>query len=86
MHATKYCSYDSKSKKQNKTKDDGKKNNKAVYTATKVACGWAGAVMKKANSSIWAGAPKNAKNAEKADGDRPTDIAGYRVACTRLKI
>ena len=29
---------------------------KAGYKATEVACGWAGAVMKPANSSIWAGA------------------------------
>ena len=37
--------------------------NKAGYTATEVACGWAGAVMKKAEKGI----------------------AGYRVACMRLK-
>ena len=30
--------------------------NKAGYTATEVVCGWAGAVMKKVNPSIWAGA------------------------------
>ena len=56
--------------------------NKAVYTATEVACGWAGAVM-----------PKTPENAEKANGDRqtdrptdrPTDIAVCRVASTRLK-
>ena len=52
--------------------------NKAVYTATKVACGWAGAVMKSAYSSMWAAAvmrkePENVKNAKKANGDRPTD-------------
>ena len=29
--------------------------NKAGYTATKVVCGWAGAVLIKANSGIWAG-------------------------------
>ena len=42
--------------------------NKAGYTATEVACGWAGAVKKKANSSIWAGAVmlKMHENAEKA--------------------
>ena len=28
--------------------------DKAGNTATEVACGWAGAVMKKSNSSIWA--------------------------------
>ena len=52
--------------------------NKAGYTATEVACEWAGAVMGKAKSSIWAGAvmqkmPANAKNVEKAHSDRPTD-------------
>ena len=57
--------------------------NKAGYTATEVACGWAGAVMKKAYPSIWAGAvtqkpPVTPKKAN-ADGqtdrqtDRPTD-------------
>ena len=30
--------------------------NEAVYTATEVTCGWAGAVMKKAYPSILAGA------------------------------
>ena len=50
-----------------------KKKNKAGYTATKVACGWARAVMKKSNSNIWPGMPENAKNAKKANGDRPTD-------------
>ena len=30
--------------------------NKAVYTATDVACEWAEAVMKKAYPSIWVGA------------------------------
>ena len=44
---------------------------------TEVVCGWAGAVMKHANSSIWAGAvmqktPKNAKNVKKANSDWPT--------------
>ena len=42
-------------------------------TATEVACGWAGAVIKKTSSSIWAGALKNAKNDEKANSDQPTD-------------
>ena len=57
--------------------------NKAGYMATEVACGWAGAVMKKANSSIWAGAvmQKMPENTKKANGDRrtdgPTDIARY---------
>ena len=45
--------------------------NKAGYTATEVACWWAGAVMKHANSCIWTGAviqktPENAENAEKS--------------------
>ena len=69
--------------------------NKAGYTATKVACGWAGAVMRKAYPSIWAGAvtqkppvtPKKlsvtdlpTERAAEVQIDRPTDIAGYRVA------
>ena len=64
---------------------------KAGFTATKVACGWAGAVMEHANSNIWAGAvmqktPKNAVNAEKGNGvtDYPIDQHS-RVASTRLK-
>ena len=66
--------------------------HKVVYTATNVTCGWAGAVIRKANPSIWAGAimqkpPLMPKKITRTDGstDRPTDIAGYRVACTRLK-
>ena len=69
---------------------------KAGFTASKVACGWAGAVMEHVNSNIWAGAvmqktPKNAVNAEKGNRvtdyptDGPTNIAGCRVASTRLK-
>lgn len=44
------------------------KENKAVYTATEVACGWAGAVRKHANSTIWAGAVmrKTLENAKKS--------------------
>ena len=49
--------------------------NKAGNTATDVACGWAGAVIKKANLSVWAGAvvEKTPENAEKANGDGRTD-------------
>ena len=53
-------------------------------------------MIKKVNPSIWAGAilQKLSLNAKKADGDgstdtlteQPTDIAGYRVVCTQLKI
>ena len=49
------------------------RKNKAGYIATKVECGWAGAVRKKSNSSIWAGELKNAKDAEKANKDQPTN-------------
>ena len=28
--------------------------HKVVYTATNITCGWAGAVIRKANPSIWA--------------------------------
>ena len=66
--------------------------NKAVYTAISVACGWAGAVLslcKPRNSEI---------RDQKLDDtdrptirwhrptDRPTDIVTYRVASTRLKM
>ena len=39
------------------------KKNKAGYTAIKVVCGWAAAVMKHANLNIWAGTvtPKTLK-------------------------
>ena len=30
--------------------------HKVLYTATKVTCGWAGAVIRMANPRIWAGA------------------------------
>ena len=65
------------------------KDNKARYTATEVTCRWAGAVMKKAYPSILAVAvtqkpPVTPKKLTRTD--RPTNIAGYRVACTRLKI
>ena len=55
--------------------------------ATKVVCGWAGAVIKKANSSVWAGAviQRITKHAKKANGDQPANIVDYRVTCTRLK-
>ena len=59
--------------------------NKAGYTATEVACGWAGAVLEKVTR-----ASGQLKNAEKVKGDRPTirptDIAGCRVACTLLEM
>ena len=61
--------------------------NKAVYTATEVACGWAGAVEKKAYLNVWM--QKHLVNAEKANGDRPTDrpkdIAGFRVVVHATK-
>ena len=48
-------------------------NNK-VYEQAEVACGWAGAVMIKANLSIWAGAgAKTARSAEKANADGLAD-------------
>ena len=57
-----------------------KEKNKAVYTANEVACGWAGAVMKKAYPSIWVGAvtqkpPITPKKLTRTDQltDRPTD-------------
>ena len=66
------------------------KENSYGYMASRVVCGWAMAVVKKAYLSVWAGAvmqktPENAKNAKKANVHRPTDIAGRRVVSTRLK-
>ena len=62
--------------------------NMAGYAATEVACGWAEAVIKKTYTNIWAGAvtqkpPITPKKLTRTD--RSTDIAGYRVAYTRLK-
>ena len=61
--------------------------NEAVYTAISVACGWAGAVIsrcKPRNSEI-----RDRKLATDQQTDGPTDwwtdIASFRVACTRLK-
>ena len=46
-------------------------SNKAVYTATLVACGWAGAVMKLSKQSSWAGAetPTRPYTPKKAERD-----------------
>ena len=60
--------------------------NKAGYTATLVACGWAGAVLKKVTraSGQEPYAQKAQKRRKSKKGDRPTDrrtdIAGCRVA------
>ena len=65
-------------------KRKGRKRN----TATQVACGRAGAVIKKADQAgLQKKHLKMPKN-EKCDGPtiHPTDTAGCRVACTRLKI
>ena len=68
--------------------------NKAEYTATPVACGWAGAIFEVTRpfgQEQWGQRIKIIKKV-KCDGptdqptDRPTDKAGCRVACTRLKI
>ena len=58
---------------------DNSQNNKAGYSATKVACGWTGAVMKKTNPSIWTGAvmQKPHKTPKKLTvTDQPMGIAG----------
>ena len=61
--------------------------NKAGYTATSVACGWAGAVfelLKHLARSTEAKDRKNIKIVKWGPTDRPTDSrtdkAGYRVA------
>ena len=63
-----------------KIKEQG---NKAEYTATSVACGWAGAVfelLKHLARSSEAKDRKNIKKVKWGPTDRPTDKAGYRVA------
>ena len=58
--------------------------NKAGYTATLVACGWAGAVLEKVTGASGRGRMlkklKNAKKVERGPIDQRTDIAGCRVA------
>ena len=53
--------------------------HKVVYTATNVTCGWAGAVIRKANPSIWAGAKKANRDLQT---NGPTDLS--RMQLTRL--
>ena len=65
--------------------------NKAGYTATEVPCGWAGAVMKHANSSIWEREimlrkPKNAKKNKQRLMDQPTNMAGCRVTSKLIEM
>ena len=69
-----------------------KKENKAGYTATPVACGWAGAVFEvtwSLGQEQWGRRPqkKKKKKVWRTDGrtDGRTDKVGCRVACTRLK-
>ena len=73
------------------------KDNKAGYTATEVACWWAGAIFEVTRpfgqeqggqtnkiikkSKVW---PTDRPTDQPTD--RPTDKAGCRVACTRLKM
>ena len=74
--------------------------NKAGYTATLVACRWAGAVFELLKHLGKRSEAKDRKNIKKIKWgptdrptnrltdrptDRPTDKAGCRVACTRLK-
>ena len=51
--------------------------NKAGYTATLVACGWAGAVMEKVTGELGRSSElktlKNAKKVKWGPNDRPTD-------------
>ena len=59
--------------------------NKAGYTATLVACGWAGAVLEKVTRA--SGQEPYAQKTQKLrKSKKGTDQAGCRVACTRLKI
>ena len=67
---------------EEKEKEEENDSNKAVYTTTSVAGGWAGAVMSWAGAVlIWGGACSNTnfptikkpKNPKKAKCERPTD-------------
>ena len=60
--------------------------NKAGYTATEVACGWAGAIFEVTRTFGQKQFDQRNKIIKKVKCDRPTDKAGCRVACTRLKI
>ena len=61
-------------------------DNKAGYTATSVACGWAGAVFELLKHLARSSEAKDRKNIKKSKmgtdqpTDRRTDKAGYRVA------
>ena len=63
--------------------------NKAGYTATQVACGWAGAIFELTRALGQEQYGQRIKNIKKVKCDRPTDKrtdkAGCRVACMRLK-
>ena len=63
--------------------------NKAGHTATEVACRWAGAIFevpKPFGQEQWGQRNKIIKKVKcERTTDRPTDKAGCRVACTRLK-
>ena len=61
--------------------------NKAGYTATLVACGWAGAVLEKvtwaSGQELYAQKAKKCRKSKKGTNrpmDRRTDITGCRVA------
>ena len=63
--------------------------NKAGYTATEVACGWAGAIFEVTRpfgQEQWGQKNKIIKKRSVTDRptDPPTDKAGCRVACTRV--
>ena len=60
--------------------------NKAGYTATEVACGWAGAIFEVTRPLGQEQCGQRNKIIKKVKCDRRTDKASCRVACTRLKI
>ena len=59
--------------------------NKGGYTATEVACGWAGAIFDVTRSFRQDHYSPRNKIIKKVKHDRPTD-GQSRVACTQLKI
>ena len=54
--------------------------NKAGYTATEVACGWAGAIFEVTRTFGQKQFGQRNKIIKKVKCDRPTDKAGCRVA------
>ena len=76
----------SKQQVRERRKSEAREISKVVYTATNVACWWAGVVNKKLSIQAGAVMQRPLIHAEKAKCDGPTNIAGNKVACMQLNI